>query len=692
LSRHSAKEVGRIRVEETVWIELADGCRLAARLWLPEEGAEPVPAILEYLPYRRRDRHRGDDAILHPAFAAAGYASIRVDMRGAGDSDGVMTDEYTAREWADAVEVIEWITRQPWCSGAVGMIGLSWSGFNSLQIAALAPPALKAIVTTCASDDRYADDMHYMGGCLLNDNLQYGATLFTWLATPPDPAIVGPRWREMWRERLAVVEPPAARWMRHSDRDAYWRSGSVCEDYGAIEAAVLAVGGWADGYTNAVLRLLSGLSCPRKGLIGPWAHAFPHVATPGPRIDFINYVIRWWDHWLKGRDTGLMDEPMLTAWMQEAEPPQSRYDIRKGRWIAEAVWPSPNVTPLRLDLGPSGLGGPSPAFAQGIRSPASVGIASGEWCPYGWGPDMPTDQRDEDAGSLCFDSTPFDGPLQLLGGTRLSLEVSCDGPEAMLAARLVDLAPDGTASRITYGLLNLQHHGGHERAQALIPGQRYRLEIKLKDVAYELPKGHRLRVALSTSYWPLAMPAPRPATVTVHGGSLSLPRRKAGDGSAQPLDLGQAWTPPPLEARVLVAPERGRIRIERDAENGSATVDVVRNLGALHIADVDLDLTAVGSERYSMPAGDPAQARSEAQRRAEFKRADWHASVVTRSVLTSSGANWRLVATLSAFEGEAQVFARRWDLEIPRSSAPSAPETDASGMKPGFDQRLISNI
>jgi putative CocE/NonD family hydrolase len=692
LSRHSAKEVGRIRVEETVWIELVDGCRLAARLWLPEEGTEPVPAILEYLPYRRRDRHRGDDAILHPAFAAAGYASIRVDMRGAGDSGGVMTDEYTAREWADAVEVIEWIARQPWCSGAVGMIGLSWSGFNSLQIAALAPPALKAIVTTCASDDRYADDMHYMGGCLLNDNLQYGATLFTWLATPPDPAIVGPRWREMWRERLAVVEPPAARWMRHSDRDAYWRSGSVCEEYGTIEAAVLAVGGWADGYTNAVLRLLSGLSCPRKGLIGPWAHAFPHVATPGPRIDFINYVIRWWDHWLKGRDTGLMDEPMLTAWMQEAEPPQSRYGIRKGRWIAEAVWPSPNIAPLRLDLGPSGLGGPSTAFAQGIRSPATVGIASGEWCPYGWGPDMPTDQREEDAGSLCFDSTPFDGPLQLLGGARLSLHVSCDGPEAMLAARLVDLAPNGSASRITYGLLNLQHHGGHERAEALVPGERYRLEIKLKDVAYELPKGHRLRVALSTSYWPLAMPAPRPATVTVHGGSLSLPRRKAGDGPAQPPDLGQAWSPPPLEAKVLVAPERGRIRIERDAENGSATVDVVRNLGALHIADVDLDLTAVGSERYSMPAGDPAQARSEAQRRAEFKRADWHASVVTQSILTSSGGNWRLVATLSAFEGEAQVFARRWDLDIPRSSAPSAPETDASGMKPGFDQRLISNI
>jgi predicted acyl esterase len=682
LPRHSVKDVTGFRVEETVWVELADGCRLAARLWLPEEGAGAVPAILEYLPYRRRDRHRGDDAILHPAFAAAGYASIRVDMRGAGDSDGVMTDEYTPREWADAVQVIEWIARQPWCSGAVGMIGLSWSGFNSLQIAALTPPALKAIVTTCASDDRYADDMHYMGGCLLSDNLQYGATLFTWLAAPPDPIIVGPRWREMWMDRLAAVEPPAARWMRHSDRDAYWQSGSVCEDYGAIQAAVLAVGGWADGYTNAVLRLLSGLAGPRKGLIGPWAHSFPHVATPGPRIDFINYVIRWWDHWLKDRDTGIMDEPMLTVWLQEAEPPRSRYETRKGRWIAEAVWPSPNVVPLRLDLGPSGLGGTSHDFAHAIRSPATIGTASGEWCPYGWGPDMPTDQRDEDAGSLCFDSAPFDVPLQLLGGTRLSVELSSDAAEAMVAARLVDLAPDGTASRITYGLLNLLHRAGHERAEALIPGQRYRVEVKLKDVAYELPQGHRLRIAISTSYWPLAMPSPQSATVTIYGGSLSLPRRDYQENPAEPPDLGQAWSPPALDAKILVAPERGRVHIEQNAENGSMRVGVVRNLGALHIAEVDLELTAVGSECYSILAADPSQVRSQAQRRAEFKRADWQASIVTQSILTSSGADWSFVATLSAYEGEVEVFARRWDLEIPRSSASPAPEAGVSGTKP----------
>lgn len=671
------------QVEETIWIALSDGCRLAARLWMPGDRKGPVPAILEYLPYRRRDRHRGDDAILHPAFAMAGYAAIRVDMRGAGDSDGVMTDEYTTQEWADAVEVIAWIARQDWCSGNVGMIGLSWSGFNSLQIAAMAPPALKAVVTTCASDDRYGDDMHYMGGCLLNDNLQYGATLFTWLGTPPDPAIVGADWRDMWLARLAAVEPPAARWMQHSDRDAYWRSGSVREDYTRIQAAVLAVGGWADGYTNAVLRLLEGLPGPRKGLIGPWAHAFPHVATPGPRIDFLAYVVRWWDHWLKGRDTGMMDEPMLTCWMQESEPPHARYTTRKGRWVAEPVWPSPQGQSLTLHLTTQGLRPEAGALVgRVICSPTFVGLASGEWCPYGWGPDMPTDQREDDAGSLCFDGAPLDASVQMLGGPRLDIEFSSDQAEGTLAVRLVDLTPDGSARRITYGLLNLQHHAGHERAIALKPGQRYRATVSLKDVAYELPAGHRLRVAVSTSYWPLAMPGPTASTITLHDGTLHLPRRETMSDERPP-PLGTAWNPPPLKVTVLTPPKRGRIRIERNLVDNRIIVDVVRNLGAIHIADVDIELQALGSEKYTIGMGDPSHARSETQRRAEFRRDDWHATVVTSSNLTSAGADWSFKATLDAYDGEARIFSRKWNLLIPRSSADrTRAEESAIGLVP----------
>jgi putative CocE/NonD family hydrolase len=653
-----------MRVEETVWITLADGCRLAAKLWLPD-AIEAAPAILEYLPYRRRDRHRGDDAILHPAFAEAGYAAIRVDLRGAGDSDGVLRDEYTPGEWADAVEVIAWIAAQPWCSGRVGMIGLSWSGFNALQIAALAPPALKAIVTTCASDDRYADDMHYMGGCLLSDNLQYGATLFTWMATPPDPAIVGDRWRQMWRERLAAIdEPPAARWMRHGTRDAYWRSGSVCENYGAISAAVLAVGGWADGYVNAVMRLLEGLPGPRKGLIGPWAHAYPHVATPGPDIDFLAYVIRWWDHWLRDIDTGLMDEPRLTAWMQDAEPPRAQYAVRAGHWVAESTWPSANLRPRLFHLGADGLSGTASTFTASVKSQATTGLASGEWCPYGWGPDMPLDQREDDAGSLTFDTSPLVAPVEILGRARVHLTLSCDQTDGMVAVRLSAVARDGTASRITYGLLNLRHRHGHETATPLTLGEATDVVVDLKATGFALPVGHRLRVSVSTAYWPLATPLPGAATVTLYGGVLELPLR-AGEGPA-PEILGTAWTPPPLEAVVIEPPARGRITATRAIGTGETNLHVVRNLGALRIAETGLTLRALGHEDYSIVADNPGAARSETWRLAEFDRPDWQAKMETHCVLTATADAWHLVATLDATEGDTVIDRRSWDLLIPR--------------------------
>jgi putative CocE/NonD family hydrolase len=654
-----------MRCEETVWIELPDGCKLAARLWLPE-GDIPLPAVLEYLPYRRRDRHRGDDAILHPGLAAAGFAAVRVDMRGAGDSDGTMVDEYTPQETSDGAAVIAWIARQPWCSGAVGMIGLSWSAFNALQIAATRPPALKAVVSVCGSDDRFADDMHYMGGALLNDNLQYGSTLLTWLATPPDPDIVGDRWRDLWHARLeALDEPPAGRWMRHPVRDDYWRNGSVCEDYARIQTPVLAVGGWADGYTNSVDRLLSNLDCPRKGVIGPGAHAYPHVATPGPAFDFLTLIVRWFDHWLKGVDTGIMDEPMLTAWMQEYERPKPQYGVRRGRWIAEARWPSPAVDAVVFDLAENGLREHQPAeFTASVKSPATVGLESGEWCPYGIGPDMPGDQRGDDAGSACFDTTALTEPIEILGRPSLTLGLSVDAREAMIAVRLNTVAPDGAVLRITYGLLNLAHREGFDRALPVTPGERLIVKVPLKMVGFRVPAGHRLRLAISTQYWPLTMPLPTAATVTLHAGQLTLPCRR-GTGIAAP-DLGAAWSPPPLPVDVLTPPMRGRIRVTHDIASCEAAVEVVRNLGAIRIADTGLELRALGSERYTVQRDDPATARSEAVRTAGFHRNDWNVRIVTRSTVDALGPCWRLRAVLDAFEQEQRVFSREWTIEVPR--------------------------
>lgn len=260
----------KVTEQADMGIVLSDGCRLSARVWMPEDAEKnPVPAILEFLPYRKRDGTTARDNLTHPYFAGHGYACLRVDMRGNGDSEGLMEDEYSEQELADACEVIKWITAQPWSTGKVGMMGISWGGFNSLQVAALQPEALKAIITLCSTDDRYADDIHYKGGLLLNENLGWGATMLAYSSRPPDPAHVGEKWREMWLDRLENEPFLPAVWLKHQTRDDYWKHGSVCEDFSAIKAATLAIGGWGDAYKNAVPRLMQGITAPVKGSSAP---------------------------------------------------------------------------------------------------------------------------------------------------------------------------------------------------------------------------------------------------------------------------------------------------------------------------------------------------------------------------------------------------------------------------------------
>ena len=385
----------KVREIVNTFIPMSDGAKLAARIWLPEDAEKnPVPAILEYLPYRKRD---GDgtanrDALTHPYFAGHGYAGVRVDMRGFGESDGISLDEYTKQEHDDCLEVLKWLAAQPWCTGACGMIGISWGGFNGLQVAARRPPELKAVITLCSTDDRYADDIHAMGGCMLVDNLAWASAMFAIQGHPPDPALVGERWREMWIHRLENHPLLIANWLEHQRRDAMWKHGSVCENYDDIQCPVYAVGGWADGYSNAIPRLLAGLKVPRKGLVGPWAHRYAHFAEPGPRIGFLQECLRWWDQWLKGQDTGIMAEPMYRVWMQDTAPARPYYKERPGRWVAEPSWPSPNIKTKRLSLNADGLG--EKPGAGDSRSPCTRRSASGIWraigVPMGTRPISPT--------------------------------------------------------------------------------------------------------------------------------------------------------------------------------------------------------------------------------------------------------------------------------------------------------------
>jgi putative CocE/NonD family hydrolase len=660
-----------VREVENLWITMPDGVKLGARMWLPKDADDdPVPAILEYIPYRKRFGTAARDAITHPYLAGHGYACIRVDIRGSGESDGVLIDEYNQQELDDGCEIIRWLAAQPWCDGNVGMMGISWGGFNGLQIAAMRPPALKAIVTLASTDDRYADDIHHMGGCLLGDNLSWASTMFAYNSMPPDPELVGTRWREMWFERLESSGLWLAKWLEHQRRDNYWRHGSVCEDYSAIQCPVYAVSGWADGYSNAVFRMVENLDAPTKGLIGPWSHRYPHIAEPGPAIDFLNELLRWWDHWLKGIDTGIMDEPALRVWMQDSVPPTTSYIERPGRWVAEPAWPSPNVAERRFNLTRHRMVSAETdvtAHEITLQSPMTVGLFAGKWCSYASGPDLAHDQRHEDGGALVFESEPLEADLEMLGATIAELEVSASEPVAMLAVRLSDVQPDDKATRVSYGLLNLTHRDGSEAPRPLESDRRYRVIVRLNEVAHRFPAGHRLRISISTSYWPLAWPSPKPVRITLFNerSTILIPVRepRAEDGSLAV--FGEPCGAPPMQKHVEEGPHRNWI-VHHDLARDVATLEVINDSGTYTIEDIGLTISTKAQEWYSSVADDVDTVRAETQWERSMARAGWRIRTVTRTVMTSTPEHFCIAATLDAFEADKRVFSRNWDVKFLR--------------------------
>lgn len=661
----------RVREIENVFIQLRDGVRLAARIFLPDDAeADPVPAILEYLPYRKRDGTAERDALTHPYFAGHGYAGVRVDMRGCGESDGLLLGEYLQQEHDDCLEVIAWLAEQPWCSGAVGMIGISWGGFNGLQVAALRPPALKAVVTLCSTDDRYADDIHFMGGTLLTSKLTWASTMFGGMTRPPDPAIVGERWRAMWLERLEHLPLLVAEWLSHQRRDAFWQHGSVCEDYSRIACPVYAVGGWDDGYSNAIPRLLAGLNAPRKGLIGPWAHKYPHFAVPGPRIGFLQECLRWWDQWLKGIDTGIMDEPMVRAWMLESARPATYNPERAGLWIAEPCWPAPEISARTWYLAPGRLQAEAPAAGHIlIASPESTGMVAGAWCPYGTPGDDPADQRGDDGNSVVFDTAPLEERLEIFGAPVVELELVSDRPQANVAVRLCDVFPDGASARVSYGVLNLSHRDSHVTPAALVPGgEPVRVRIQLNDIAYAFPVGNRIRLSVSSAYWPTVWPTPEHVTLRLITGAsvLSLPVRapRASDGALAPFPAPES-TPP--EVRVMLQPGASERTVTQDLISGGTLFRHVDDTGLVRIEPHGLEVGSRKCGECGIADDAPLSARHETRWTHRVGRGDWQIRTETRTVMTATADAFHVRAQMDAYEGENRAASRDWDIRIPRS-------------------------
>jgi predicted acyl esterase len=418
----------------------------------------------------------------------------------------------------------------------------------------------------------------------------------------------------------------------------------VCEDFAAIQCPVYAVGGWTDGYTNAIPRLLERLAVPRKGLIGPWAHAYPHFALPGPQIGFLQEMLRWWDHWLKGLETGVMDEPMLRAWMTDSLKPATHHETLPGRWVAEASWPPTERTTHRLFLTDDGLRDVrAPLAARALCSPQTVGRQAGEWCPFGRGHDQAGDQREDDERSLVFETAVLDRPIESLGAAILSLDVASDKPIANLAVRLCDVHPSGESLRVSYGVLNLTHRDSHERPSPLVPGQRYPVRIQLNDAGVVFPAGHRIRLALSTTYWPMIWPAPETATLTIFDGALGLPARPTRpEASLPPLPGPETAT---HERPTVIRP--GLVRIDR----------------------IGLELGGEGKFAVDLKDDDPLSASIEMQRTQTIRRDAWQVRIQTAMRLSCTRDAFLLRASLRAWEGDREVCRRDWDESIPRDLA-----------------------
>ncbi|MEM7173296.1 MAG: CocE/NonD family hydrolase [Pseudomonadota bacterium] len=672
-----------VREIEHLWISMPDGVKLSARLWLPAGAeAEPVPALFEYIPYRKADMVRARDERNHPYFAAHGYACLRIDMRGSGDSEGHMPDMYSAEELTDARHVIEWISRQTWCNGSVGMFGTSWGGTAGLQAAIDGPAALKTVIAVCATHDRYEDDIHHKGGLLLTDSIEWGATLPAILAMPPTVTAMGRGWRRAWQDRLNDLTFPLENWVREEERSPYWQRGSIALQADRISCPVLAVGGWSDRYSNSVMSLIE--SCPGKvwGIVGPWGHHYPDVGHPGPAMGFQQEALRWWDFWMRGQGSDgrpqvgcghdgdlARDWPRLRAWVREFDPPSQVLNQRNGHWVEVDGPPSEISNSLRLYAKDTCLNDRQVAGQSRELVPHDlrVGLAAGDTGYFGRFGGLPTDQGIDDSRSLTFETEPLSEALVLFGAAALELDLHCDQPLAQIAVRLVDIAPNGQASRVGLTCRNLALSDDLCRGQPLTPGRIGRYRVRFPTTAYRFAAGHRIRLSLSCSYWPLVWPSPSAGRLELAASGttqISLPVLQVGSQAlARPMSLPREAPPAPGYDQVSAPLLKRSSEVMAD---GTLTEAWHQPFSSQRFHATATTFGYQTKARHCLQPEDPTSASSRFDHRLKSERPDGTAQVESWAQVTSTKSHFLVAGGLTACWDGAAIATRQWSSSIPR--------------------------
>jgi putative CocE/NonD family hydrolase len=656
-----------VRTIKHVPIPMPDGGYLSAHLFMPDAPG-PFPAVFDYYPYRKDDVSAGNMRY-HHYLAQRGFVGIRVDVRGTGGSTGTAVDEYSLQEHLDGVEAIAWMAAQPWCNGNVGMFGSSYGGFNSLQVAMHRPPALKAICPMYFTDNRYTDDCHYKGGSMqmLYDIGTYGLGMVVMNALPPYPEGAGEQWATIWEDHLQN-EPWILNWVAHQTYDDYWKHGSLCENYQAIECAVYLFGGWRDGYTNCNLRVFEHLRSPKKVLIGPWLHVAPDVGVPGPRIDHLHEMVRFYEYWLKGIDNGIMAEPPLTLYIQQFDPPQADRPLTTGFWRHEAGWPLERGRTQSLYLAENGGLQPEPPAveqtAQYTYNP-TVGTTFGMFSA-GSPLVLPMDQRLEDAYTLNWTSAPLAEPLEIVGHPQVNLPVAVTTDIATVTVRLIDVDPAGTAALVTKGILNLTHRESHERPAPVSPNQIYHVAITFDATSWLFEPGHAIRLSVAGADFPNSWPSPKPHTAIIHyGGQHAAQLFLPVVGPQEPaLPTPHLQPPTPFEPVVQTYSERPKWQVSRDHMNNTMAV-YMRTGGRTRLSDSaeieqQREVTATVSER------DPAQATVRGLSRTTLYWPNRVIDTQARGQIESTMSHFHVTIQLHITMDGIPHFNKRWVRTIPR--------------------------
>lgn len=670
-----------VELRHDVRVPARDGVELSVNLFLPLGAAGPVPAILNIDPYRKDDWSAGWDLSLGAYLAAHGYAYARLDVRGTGSSGGVAMDEYTEAETLDGHDTVEWLAAQPWCTGAVGMWGLSYGGFTSIQVAATRPPHLRAIVPIQATDDRYTDDVHYVGGAMsVSEMAQYSVSQVAMNALPAAPGVWGPSagtaWRDRWRERLDATPVWLFEWARQQRDGPYWRRGSLAPDHGRIEAAILHITGWMDEYVDAAVRMQARCTSAvaRRTIVGPWVHGLPDHAYPAPNIDWLREMIRWFDRFLKDDRNGAEDEPALTWFHRDPTPPERFPKRLAGEWRATRAWPPTEPRTLRLDIDELSLS-EAPVTADGADSlfhRPTAGSRGGSLC---WGAGHPpnglaADLRLEDGNDLVYTGTPLAGPIDVLGVPVAVLHLTSTGPVAHLVARLADVALDGATEQVSEGIFNLTHRESHATPTPLEPMRRYEVRVPLRVAGYRFPAGHRIQLRLSSAHWPVIWPSPGENRLWLHRGpgapsrlELPLAPEPTGSEAVDPPRFGP--DPPALPEVGSETSEPTRWEVVEDAEarevavhtHEASTSTLPDGVSTLYVGET---LTMAASER------EPGAGRFVNACEYRLDRAGHLITVVADGGIETSATAFDMTAHLKVdLDGEL-FFERTWREAIPR--------------------------